>query len=113
MVLCSKKTQIIVMSNDKHCHIITGCEEQRINLHKHSTNLPSVLLTKYNLQASDTFLRKRQLKNCKHFKYISTKTKETGAYFRTYILKIDPFYCAMHFLFEIILILHLFYFCLK
>lgn len=64
--------------------IITGCEEQRINLHtKHSTNLPSVLITKYNLQASDTFLRKRQVKNCKHINYVSTKTEETGAYFRT------------------------------
>ena len=70
--------------------IITGCEEQRTNLRKHSTNLPSVLLTKYNLQASDTFLRKRQVKNCKHIKYISTKTEETGAYFsHIFILKID------------------------
>jgi len=69
--------------------IITGCEEQRTNLHKHSTNLPSVLLTKYNLQASDTFLRKRQVKNCKHIKYIS-KTEETGAHFsHVFILKID------------------------
>ncbi|KAL6265599.1 hypothetical protein P5V15_002393 [Pogonomyrmex californicus] len=55
-----------------------GCEEQGINLHKHSMNLPSVLLTKYNLQASDTFLRKRQVKNCKHIKYFSTKTEEIG-----------------------------------
>lgn len=68
--------------------IITGCEEQRINLH--SMNLPSVLLTKYNLQASDTFLRKRQVKNCKHIKYVSTKTEErAGVYFRTYILRVD------------------------
>lgn len=70
--------------------IITGCEEQRINLHKHSTNLPSVLLTKYNLQASDTFLRKQQVKNCQHIKYIPAKTEErAGAYYRTYILRVD------------------------
>ncbi|XP_012227252.1 tetratricopeptide repeat protein 17 [Linepithema humile] len=55
-----------------------GCEKQGINLHKDSTNLPSVLLTKYNLQASDTFLRKRQVKNCKHIKYTSAKPEETG-----------------------------------
>lgn len=79
--------------------IITGCEEQRINLHKHSTNLPSVLLTKYNLQASDTFLRKRQVKNCKHIKYVSTKTDETGAYFRTYVLKVDPVFRLCYVLF--------------
>lgn len=89
---------------------ITGCEEQRINLHKHSMNLPSVLLTKYNLQASDTFLRKRQVKNCKHIKYISTKTEErAGVYFRTYILRVD-FVFRLYFLFNTILSLRLFYF---
>jgi len=29
MVLCSK-TQIIAMRNDKHCHIITGCEDKEL-----------------------------------------------------------------------------------
>lgn len=102
------------MNNDKYIVTITGCEEQRINLHKHSMNLPSVLLTKYNLQASDTFLRKRQVKNCKHIKYVSTKTEERGVYFRTYILKVDLFLdCIMYFLFDTVLNLRLFYFCLK
>lgn len=68
--------------------ITIGCEKG-INSPKYSMNLPSVLLTKYNLQASDTLLRKRQAKNCKHIKYASTKTEEIGAYFRTYILTID------------------------
>jgi len=31
MVLCSKKIQIIAMrNNDKHCHIITGCEDKEL-----------------------------------------------------------------------------------
>lgn len=61
--------------------IIIGCEKQGINLPKHSTNLPSVLITKYNMQASDTFLRKRQVKNCKHI-YASTKTEEIASRMR-------------------------------
>lgn len=102
MVLCCKKTQIIVISNDTYCHNHTGCEEQRINLHKHSMNLPSVLLTKYNLQASDTFLHKRQFKNCKHIKYVSTKTEErAGAYFRTYILRVDSVFRLCYVLFSL------------
>lgn len=81
--------------------IIIGCEKQGINLPKHSMNLPSVLLTKYNLQASDTFLRKRQAKNCKHIIYASTKTEEIGAYFRTCILKIDTtLLYTVYFLFD-------------
>lgn len=80
--------------------IIIGCEKQGINLPKHSTNLPSVLLTKYNMQASDTFLRKRQAKNCKHIIYASTKTEEIGAYFRTHILTNRRYAFYMYFLFD-------------
>jgi len=64
-------------------------------------NLPSVLLTKYNLQASDTLLRKRQAKNCKHIKYASKKTEEIGAYFRTCTLKLDiVLFILLYFLFD-------------
>lgn len=59
---------------------ITGCEEQGINLNKHSLSLPSILLTKYNFKqaASDAFLYKRQEqgKNCKRVNYASTESEE-------------------------------------
>ncbi|XP_014469374.1 PREDICTED: tetratricopeptide repeat protein 17 isoform X2 [Dinoponera quadriceps] len=43
-----------------------GCEKRGINLRKRSVSLPTVLLTKYNLQASDApSTRQRQVKNCK------------------------------------------------
>ncbi|XP_070162882.1 tetratricopeptide repeat protein 17-like isoform X1 [Polyergus mexicanus] len=64
-------------------NVVTGNQascEKGISSPKYSMNLPSVLLTKYNLQASDTLLRKRQAKNCKHIKYASTKTEEIGTY---------------------------------
>lgn len=72
-------------------------------------NLPSVLLTKYNLQTSDILMRKRQVKNCKHIKYASTKTEEIGAYFRTCTLKIDTvLFRLLYFLFDTNLSLYLF-----
>ncbi|XP_029154934.1 tetratricopeptide repeat protein 17 isoform X2 [Nylanderia fulva] len=70
---CREKFNVITSNH-------ASCEKQGINLPKHSTNLPSVLLTKYNMQASDIFLRKRQAKNCKHIIYTSTKTEEIGTY---------------------------------
>ncbi|EZA50628.1 Tetratricopeptide repeat protein [Ooceraea biroi] len=56
-----------------------GCDRQGINLHRYSMNLPSMLLTKYNLQASDILIRKRQVKNFKRVKYTSIKTEEIEA----------------------------------
>lgn len=64
--------------------IIIGCEEQEINLRKYPMSLPSVLLTKYNLQVSDTLTHKRQVKNYQESKYVnyvsSQNPNEIGAY---------------------------------
>lgn len=80
--------------------IITGCEEQGINLNKHSLSLPSILLTKYNFkQASDTFLHKRQQgKNCKRVNYASTESEEeTGVYFLSHVsFKMDVLFVFLN-----------------